>query len=356
MAILPGYEYDVFISYRHNDNRSGWVTEFVKALQEELAATIKEPVSVYFDTNPHDGLLESHDVGDSLKEKLRCLIFIPIISQTYCDPTSFAWRNEFLVFKKLASEDPFGLKIKLHNGNVTGRILPIKIHDIDADDKATVENEIGGVLRAIEFIQKSGGVNRPLNFKDDEVRTVGKILYRDQVNKVANAIKEIITAIKNPAPSLANFSQQPSTGSSRSRKPVIISLAVLLIIISGYFILQRQTSKNEHSTLDKSIAVLPFINISKDPDQEYFSDGLSEELLNRLAQVPGLKVTGRTSSFAFKGKQEDLRTIGEKLGLLCAHYLDPDNSISWMRVEFRKYAGDDRYIRAMRKLKLSKDI
>ena len=66
MAILSGFEYDIFISYRHNDNRSGWVNEFVKALHEELAATIKDPVSVYFDTNPHDGLLETHNVDKSL--------------------------------------------------------------------------------------------------------------------------------------------------------------------------------------------------------------------------------------------------------------------------------------------------
>jgi hypothetical protein len=89
LSVIPGYEYDIFISYRHNDNRSGWVTEFVKSLQEELATTIKETVSVYFDTNPHDGLLETNNVDKSLKGKLRCLIFIPILSQTYCDRGSF---------------------------------------------------------------------------------------------------------------------------------------------------------------------------------------------------------------------------------------------------------------------------
>ncbi len=56
-SIIPGYEYDIFISYRHNDNLSGWVTEFARALQEELSATIKEPLSIYFDTNLHDGHL-----------------------------------------------------------------------------------------------------------------------------------------------------------------------------------------------------------------------------------------------------------------------------------------------------------
>ena len=64
-----------------------------------------------------------------------------------------------------------------------------------------------------------------------------------------------------------------------------------------------------------SIAVLPFINMSEDKANEYFADGLAEELLNKLARVKGLQVTGRTSSFYFKGKNEDLRIIGETLGV-----------------------------------------
>jgi len=64
---------------------------------------------------------------------------------------------------------------------------------------------------------------------------------------------------------------------------------------------------------EKSIAVLPFVNMSSDPEQEYFADGISEELLNALAKVGDLKVAGRTSSFAFKGKNEDLQKIGEVL-------------------------------------------
>lgn len=66
---------------------------------------------------------------------------------------------------------------------------------------------------------------------------------------------------------------------------------------------------------DRSIAVLPFVNMSDDPGNEYFSDGLSEEIINLLTRVPGLKVIGRTSSFAFKGKNEDLRVIGQMLGV-----------------------------------------
>jgi len=66
---------------------------------------------------------------------------------------------------------------------------------------------------------------------------------------------------------------------------------------------------------DKSIAVLPFVNMSADKDNEYFSDGISEEILNALVKVADLKVAGRTSSFYFKGKNESLITIGEKLGV-----------------------------------------
>jgi TolB-like protein len=64
-----------------------------------------------------------------------------------------------------------------------------------------------------------------------------------------------------------------------------------------------------------SIAVLPFVSMSSDPEQEYFSDGLAEELLNQLAHLSNLRVIGRTSSFAFKGKNEDLRAIGQALGV-----------------------------------------
>lgn len=70
---------------------------------------------------------------------------------------------------------------------------------------------------------------------------------------------------------------------------------------------------NESSRWQKSIAVLPFVNMTGDPDNEYFSDGLSEEILTLLATTPELKVIGRTSSFSFKGKNEDLRVIGQTL-------------------------------------------
>ncbi len=78
---------------------------------------------------------------------------------------------------------------------------------------------------------------------------------------------------------------------------------------------QQPPAETSDKTSGQSIAVLPFVNMSADPEQEYFSDGISEELLNALAKVKELKVAGRTSSFAFKGKNEDLRLIGDTLGV-----------------------------------------
>jgi TolB-like protein/Flp pilus assembly protein TadD len=321
MALLPAFEYDIFISYRHNDNRSGWVTEFVNALQEELAATIKEPLSIYFDKNPHDGLLETHNVDKSLESKLKCLIFIPIISQTYCDPKSFAWQHEFCAFNALAKEDQLGRDVKLLNGNVASRILPVKIHDLDPDDKSTIEKEIGGVLRFIEFIYKEPGVNRPLKHTDNKVENQNKTDYRNQVNKVANAIKEIIQAMKSPVAQASGSVTQEPTPAGKGRKRInkkiaLITLALMILFVLVYAVSQYVgLPKAETGGLEKSIAVLPFENMSGDADQEYFSDGVSEEILNSLAQIEGLKVTGRTSSFQFKGKEIDLKEVGEKLGV-----------------------------------------
>jgi hypothetical protein len=168
-SIIEGYNYDIFISYRQKDNKGDrWVSEFVEALKTELESTFKEEISVYFDINPHDGLLETHDVDASLKEKLKCLVFIPIISRTYCDPKSFAWEHEFKAFLDQASHDKYGLMVKLPNGNVANRVLPVRIHDLDKNDIKFCESVLGGVLRGVEFIYKEPGINRSLTPYDDE--------------------------------------------------------------------------------------------------------------------------------------------------------------------------------------------
>ncbi|MEP7312080.1 MAG: TIR domain-containing protein [Pseudomonadota bacterium] len=111
----------------------------------------------------------------------------------------------------------------------------------------------------------------------------------------------------------------------RHNRTLAIAIAVVLLAAAGVAVwmssrppaLPAVASALSTATAQANVtlAVLPFVNMSSDPEQEYFSDGLSEELLNQLAQIKDLRVAGRTSSFSFKGKNDDLRVIGEKLGV-----------------------------------------
>ncbi|MGC2032574.1 MAG: hypothetical protein WA642_21330 [Steroidobacteraceae bacterium] len=91
---------------------------------------------------------------------------------------------------------------------------------------------------------------------------------------------------------------------------VLVGVAVAVGVAIRFWPMKGQAPA---AVSDKSIAVLPFTDMSQKKDQEYFGDGMAEEILDLLAKIPGLTVIGRTSSFAFKGKNEDLRKIGTEL-------------------------------------------
>jgi len=102
-------------------------------------------------------------------------------------------------------------------------------------------------------------------------------------------------------------------------KRVFVAAAVIAALLVGWFMRGGLGGTDvmvfEAPLGEQSTAVLPFVNMSSDKENEYFSDGLTETLLHKLAQVPELKVAARTSSFAFKGKQQDIRAIGRELGV-----------------------------------------
>jgi len=96
----------------------------------------------------------------------------------------------------------------------------------------------------------------------------------------------------------------------------VLAIAVGFLLADKFFLGESpEKGVGEIVSTGQSIAVLPFVNISSDKEQEYFSDGITEEILNSLASVKELKVAGRTSSFAFKGENQDLRRIGDLLGV-----------------------------------------
>ncbi|HXR79324.1 MAG TPA: adenylate/guanylate cyclase domain-containing protein, partial [Saprospiraceae bacterium] len=101
------------------------------------------------------------------------------------------------------------------------------------------------------------------------------------------------------------------------KRTIIATASIIVLLTAGFFIYKNFIGKNPSDGLkDKSIAVLPFTDMSPAKDQEYFSDGLSEELITALAKIPNMKVAGRTSSFSYKGmNNKDHKVIGDELGV-----------------------------------------
>ena len=122
---------------------------------------------------------------------------------------------------------------------------------------------------------------------------------------------------------MEDVDQGPASPPGRTHAWIYVVSVAAALSIAIFFVGRYTAPRVESSALatkEKSIAVLPFVNQSGDPAQEYFSDGLSEELINGLGQIHELRVIGRNSSFHFKGKSDDSRAVGQALGV--AHLLE----------------------------------
>src|SRR6516162_2936246 len=155
--------------------------------------------------------------------------------------------------------------------------------------------------------------------KPEFIETVTKRGYRF----IASVVDEDATTPTNPTTieegvQMETIPLRPE-GSPRKRSlwKLVLSpvLAVVVAAAIGRELRVTRTDRTVPSSNDTSIAVLPFADMSPGKDQEYFSDGLAEQLIHELAKKPGLKVVGRSSAFQFKGRNEDLRDVGRKLGV-----------------------------------------
>ena len=369
-SIIPGFEYDIFISYRQKDNKyDGWVTEFVDHLKREIEATFKEDVSIYFDENPHDGLLEIHNVDKSLEKKLKSLVFIPIISQTYCDTNTFAWQHEFVAFHNMAKTDQYGLDITLPSGNVCSRIIPVKIHDIDASDTETIENEMGCRLRSIEFIFSTPGVNRPLKPGDNPDKNLNKTFYRDQINKVANSVKELIYSLHPDERKRATKSYQTrteagkytDTNSSATPIPAGIKrrslktaggLAIGLIVILALIFLIVKRSKNDsrgllsEDAIKTAIAIMPVSNFTGSSDLEWISEMIQSDLTGHLQGISNLIVRPKQTTLQFRNSNEAIQQIAKKLSVnnLIETSIKGNEENLQLEISFVEAFPEERYI------------
>jgi len=181
---------------------------------------------------------------------------------------------------------------------------------------------IDGVKCAIEIqaeLKKDPKVSLRIGLHSGDIAYDSQGVYGDSVNlasriealSVPGAVlvsDKIYDEIKN------QVDIQTSMLGKFSLKNVKRQVEVYAIANEG-LVIPSPTQVSVKPGSDKSIAVLPFVNMSADPENEYFSDGISEEILNALTHVEGVQVTARSSSFSFKGKNEDIRQIGTKLGV-----------------------------------------
>ena len=185
----------------------------------------------------------------------------------------------------------------------------------------------GEIMEAIFTKQPVAPVRLNPNIPSELERIIYKALDKDRNLRYQSAaeIRTDLQRLKRDTHTHANVTVVQPT--SRSNKWIWIAVPLLILLGGALWMMRNRSETTPTSTpvTEKnpvpvksekpSIAVLPFVNMSSDKEQEYFSDGLSEELLNDLARIPGLRVIARTSSFQFKGKNEDLRVIGKKLGV-----------------------------------------
>ena len=289
---LPGSA--VFLSYASQD------AEAAAALTAALRAA---GVEVWFDQSE----LRGGDAWDaSIRRQIKaCTLFIPVISRN----THAREEGYFRLEWKLAVD-----RSHLMATSKTF-LLPVVIDDTRDDDDRVPDR-----FRDVQWTRLPGG------------RATAAFLER--VMRLANPDVPVAAAVRSAAPG-GSSSASPSRASGMW---ALLLLGAAILGVGGYFGLHYSFGSKQVAVAseppalasaptsapgaipEKSIAVLPFVDMSEKKDQEYFSDGLAEELLDLLAQVRDLRVAARTSSFSFRGKSDDIATIARKLRV--AHVLE----------------------------------
>jgi TolB-like protein/Flp pilus assembly protein TadD len=297
----------VFLSYASED----------AAVAERIAVTLRSAgIEVWFDKSELRG-------GDSWDRKIReqihdCRLFIPVISANSESRDEGYFRREWSLAadrtRDMAHKRAFLLPVVIDGTPERGASVPEKFHELQW-------TRLPGGQTPPEFVER---LSRLLSPETPPARAATKI-------------------------SPASATVQPSTkslGLPWRTKAGLWATGAVLAVTLGYFMVGKfwvskhftttqpgtlavqetaprtaaPATEAAFASIPHSIAVLPFVDLSEKQDQAYLADGMAEQVIDLLAKLPGIKVIGRTSSFQFRGKQVDARSIGTTLGV--AHLLE----------------------------------
>jgi serine/threonine-protein kinase len=196
--------------------------------------------------------------------------------------------------------------------------------DVDSESTGTLG---GAVVGTASYMSPEQALGRTLDERSD-VFSFGATLYEALSGKRAfsgDSILDTLNAVVSREPEPLDSPLSTVVNRCLEKDPSrrfqnAVELKQALTELMGGLSTAAVVGQPGRPVLSPSVAVLPFTNMSGDREQEYFSDGLTEEIINALAQIPGLKVIARTSAFAFKGQNIDVRRIAEALGV--AHVLE----------------------------------
>jgi len=281
----------VFLSYASQD------AEAAKRICDALRAA---GIEVWFDQSE----LRGGDVWDrQIRQQIHdCRLFVPIVSANTEARVEGYFRREW----KLAVDRTHDLSERV------AFLVPIVI-DATPDAKADVPD----AFRHVQWTRLPGG-NAPPAFVERIWRLTTPVA--PSALPTATAPPEYRTAQESPT----------TNGAHRVVRIALWAVCGLVAVGLAYYVADRfwlmthtvaerpaapAPPPTKPAIPEKSVAVLPFVDMSEKKDQEYFSDGLSEELIDQLAHSADLRVIARTSSFQFKGRNDDVRTIGQRLGV-----------------------------------------
>jgi TolB-like protein len=274
----------VFLSYASED--AGVAKRICDALRNA-------GIEVWFDQSELRG-------GDAWDQKIRkqirdCALFVPIISaHTQARPEGYfrlEWKLAVDRTHLMAAEKAFLVPVVMDATTEPEALVPAQFRDVQWTRIPTGEVPAAFVDRIAALLNQP--VASHVGSPERAVRRAP--LRRLPIVLTALSVAAVVALVIAMAMRGGWLSQKPvpKVEAGAASAPVATTPAAIS---------------------EKSVAVLPFVDMSEKKDQEYFADGMAEEVLDLLSRIPSIRVIGRTSSFQFKGKNEDLRTIGRALG------------------------------------------